>query len=93
MKLLNTVMLSLYAALVASEGCTYHSSKYGDFDGTCRNPTTCVNDNFGYWVSGLCSGGSNNRCCVFQLCKGPSGQTGVCTTTTHCDATNGKRIA
>ncbi|KAK3370846.1 hypothetical protein B0T24DRAFT_301063 [Lasiosphaeria ovina] len=27
MKLLNTVMLSLHVVLVASEGCTYHSSK------------------------------------------------------------------
>ncbi|KAK0745820.1 hypothetical protein B0T18DRAFT_410227 [Schizothecium vesticola] len=85
MKLSSATFLALFAALSTAESCSYKSDDYGTLKGTCMKPSTC-NTLGGYLKKDLCSGGSDNVCCIQKSCKAPKSITGFCTTIKNCDS-------
>ncbi|KAK3349722.1 hypothetical protein B0T25DRAFT_248303 [Lasiosphaeria hispida] len=85
MKLLITTLASLFGALAFAESCSYKSDDYGTLKGTCRTPKLC-DTLAGYLQKDLCSGGSNNVCCIQKSCSAPKGITGFCTSIKNCDS-------
>ncbi|KAK0620168.1 hypothetical protein B0T14DRAFT_586271 [Immersiella caudata] len=87
MKISGILLLGL-STFAAAESCKYTSEKHGVVHGTCGKPSSCPGK-LGYIVKNLCSGGSQNVCCLEKSCVVPSGrhkgELGSCTETSTCE--------
>ncbi|KAF2692268.1 hypothetical protein K458DRAFT_398571 [Lentithecium fluviatile CBS 122367] len=56
---------------VLAESCSYWDDGV-TYHGTCGSPVSCNNAG-NFYVDNQCSGGSNNKCCIEQACRGVAG--------------------